>query len=186
MKCALVLATALSLGVVGHAAARDSKTAAEAPSPGSAAYRLGPGDRLRIVVFDEDALTGEFVVSNEGVVALPLLGDMKAGGLTVPELQEAVKASLSHGYLTEPRVAIEVLNFRPFYILGEVNKPGEYPYAQGLTPSKAVALAGGFTYRASTGRVYVRHGGENAEHAETLADGVIQPGDTLRIPQRFF
>ena len=183
---ALVLAVSLSLcAVAGVTPAGAHDAASAAVSKGG--YKLGPGDRLRVVVFDEDALTGEFAVSSAGVVSLPLIGDVSAAGLTIGEFQEAVKADLRHGYLTDPRVSVEVLNYRPFYILGEVNKPGEYSYSDGLTTAKAVAVAGGFTYRANMRRVYVRHAGEQAESAQPLSDTTtIQPGDTLRVPQRFF
>lgn len=174
--------------------------AAQSPAGGDAAgqpafvsatgqdYRLGAGDKLRITVFGEDSLTGEYFVSGgSGMVAFPLVGDVKATGLTVEELRQALEAKLRDGYLKEPRVAIEVLNYRPFFILGEVAKPGEYPYTNGLTVLNAVATANGFTYRADTRKVFIRRAntGKEAEYPLT-ATTPVEPGDTIRIGERFF
>jgi protein involved in polysaccharide export with SLBB domain len=100
---------------------------ARASSGAGFEYHLGAGDKLRIIVFGEESLTGEFFVSGGGKIAFPLIGDVDAVGLTIPELQAAIAAKLADGYLKQPRVSAEVLNYRPFYILGEVMKPGEYP-----------------------------------------------------------
>ena len=174
--------------------------AAQAPTGGQAAgqpefvagtgqdYRLGAGDKLRITVFGEDSLTGEyFVAGGSGMVAFPLVGDVKASGLTVEQLREALEAKLRDGYLKEPRVAIEVLNYRPFFILGEVAKPGEYPYTNGLTVLNAVATANGFTYRADTRKVFIRRANAGQETQYPLtATTPVEPGDTIRIGERFF
>jgi polysaccharide export outer membrane protein len=151
-------------------------------------YRLGAGDKLRITVFGEDSLTGEyFVAGGSGMVAFPLVGDVKASGLTVEELRQALEAKLRDGYLKEPRVAIEVLNYRPFFILGEVAKPGEYPYTNGLTVLNAVATANGFTYRADTRKVFIRRANAGGETQYPLtATTPVEPGDTIRIGERFF
>jgi polysaccharide export outer membrane protein len=150
-------------------------------------YHLGSGDKLRIIVFGEDSLTGEFFVSDGGKVSFPLIGDVTAAGLTLPELQKAIEDKLADGYLKQPRVSAEVLNYRPFYILGEVMKPGEYPYTSGLTVLNAVATAEGFTYRANTKRVYIKRATGGSESAEPLNSAtLVQPGDTIRIGERFF
>lgn len=150
-------------------------------------YTLGPGDKLRVIVFDEQTLTGEYFVSDSGVVSLPLVGDIKAIGLTVDQFRDRAEAAFRNGYLTDPRLAVEVLNYRPFYILGEVNKPGEYPYTSALTVFNAVATAQGFTYRANTKVVFIRHLGDKSEHKERLDNATpIVPGDTIRIAERFF
>ncbi len=150
-------------------------------------YRLGSGDQLRVIVFGEEDLSGEFVVDGGGQVSLPLVGEVSANGKTVREFQRAVVAKLKEGYLTDPRVSAEVLNFRPFYILGEVSTPGEYPYLSGLTVMNAVATAEGFTYRADTRKVYIKRAGEVGERAYTLTtETPVQPGDTIRIGERFF
>jgi protein involved in polysaccharide export with SLBB domain len=150
-------------------------------------YHLGAGDKLRIIVFGEDSLTGEFFVSGGGKIAFPLIGDVDAVGLTIPQLQAAIGAKLSDGYLKQPRVSAEVLNYRPFYILGEVMKPGEYPYTNGLTVLNAVATASGFTYRADTHKVFIKRAATSAEEQFPLTPGTpVLPGDTIRIGERFF
>ena len=152
-----------------------------------ASYKLGPGDRLRVITFGEKDLTGDFVVNEIGRVSLPLVGDVQAGGLTLDGFSKEVTMALGNGYLKSPRVSIEVLNYRPFYILGEIAKPGEYPFISGLTVTNAVATAGGFTYRANIHRVFVRGQRESREHPVGLTGTtLVHPGDTLRIPERLF
>ena len=150
-------------------------------------YRLASADKVRIAVFGEDALSGEFVINAEGKVALPLIGEIQAAGLTVAQLQDAVTQALRQGYLNQPRVTAQVLTYRPIYILGEVNRPGEYPYVPDLTALNAVATAQGFTYRANTRRIFVRRAGSQTEEFQPLtADTRVSPGDTLRIGERYF
>jgi len=151
-------------------------------------YRLGPRDKVKVTVFGETDLSGEFVVSGTGQLAFPLIGELKAQGLTSSQLQEAIRARLADGLLRDPRVTVDLLTLRPFYILGEVNKPGEYAYSDGLTLQNAVAMAGGYTYRADSRKVFVKHLDQteqsvSVQGAPTVA---IQPGDTIRIPERFF
>ena len=150
-------------------------------------YHLGSGDRVRIITFGEASLTGEFVVSGSGTISLPLVGEIHTAGLTTNMLERAVEAQLRGGYLTDPKVSVEVMNYRPFYILGEVTKPGEYPYTNGLTVLNAVATANGFTYRADTKTVYVRHVGDKEEAKVSLTPTTpVLPGDTIRIRERYF
>ena len=151
-------------------------------------YKLGAGDKVRIIVFGESDLTGEFdVPGGVGTISFPLIGDVQAGGLTVGELQAEIEAKLKDGYLKDPRVSIEVLNYRPFYILGEVTKPGEYPYTNGLTVLNAVATANGFTYRADTRHVFIKRANDPVEHEYPLTSDIpVAPGDTIRIKERFF
>jgi polysaccharide export outer membrane protein len=150
-------------------------------------YRLGPGDQLRIVVFGEESLSGQFLVGPTGSVSYPLVGEVSATGKTVNEFAVALADVLRGGYVRQPNVTVEVASYRPFFILGEVGAPGTYPYAAGLTVMNAVATAGGFTYRADTGRVYIKHPNEMAERLYRLTSTTpIQPGDTVRIPERRF
>jgi protein involved in polysaccharide export with SLBB domain len=161
--------------------------AAGASSGAGFEYHLGAGDKLRIIVFGEESLTGEFFVSGGGKVAFPLIGDIDVVGLTIPELQGAIAAKLADGYLKQPRVSAEVLNYRPFYILGEVMKPGEYPYTNGLTVLNAVATAQGFTYRADTHKVFIKRAATSSEVQSALTPATpVLPGDTIRIGERFF
>lgn len=164
---------------------------ASAPAPTAptteAAYRLGSGDKIKLTVFGEPELTGEFEVSGSGVLSLPLIGEIQAIGLSTTQLQNSVAAVLRQGYLNDPRVSVEVLNYRPYYILGEVTRAGEYPYSSGLTVMNAVAKANGFTYRADTRSVYIKRAGENVERKVSLtAATAVQPGDTVRIGERLF
>lgn len=150
-------------------------------------YRLGSGDKLRIIVFDEEDLSGEFLVDGSGMVSMPLVGEIEATGRTVREFQRALETALLDGYLNDPKVSAEVLNFRPYYILGEVNTPGTYPYSDGLTVLNAVATAQGFTYRANQRAVFIRRAGELKEQQYPLSSAIaVTPGDTIRIGERIF
>lgn len=151
-------------------------------------YSLGPGDQVRVTVFGQEDLSGEFSVSGNGKISLPLIGEVEAGGLTIPIIEQAIVAKLKPDYLVNPRVSIEVLNFRPFFIIGEVNNPGSYPYQHGMTVVNAIALAGGYTYRARENRVLLKRAGAPSSVKETRADEntPVLPGDVIRVPERFF
>jgi polysaccharide export outer membrane protein len=155
---------------------------------GSAAYSLGPGDQVRIITFGEENLTGEFRVNDSGNIALPLLGAVHAAGLTSAGLESAVAAALKRGNLVRnPSVAVEVIAYRPVYVLGEVNKPGQYAYQPGMTVVTAVAVAGGFTYRAVDGYVaIVRSIGGNAVEGRASRQAFVQPGDVITVFERRF
>lgn len=165
---------------------------ATAPSPAGvnstdSSYKLGPGDKIRVIVFDEPSLSGEFFVSGSGIVSFPLVGDLQVSGVGLDAFRALLQSKLAAGYLRDPRVSVEVLTYRPFYILGEVMKPGEYPYSSGLSVMKAVATAGGFTYRAQTKRVFIRHLADSKEALVTVtSDTLVEPGDTIRVAERFF
>ena len=146
-------------------------------------YRLGTGDKLRVTVFNELDLSGDFTIDGQGFVRLPLIGQTQAAGLTTYGLETRIAASLqSGGYLVNPRVSVEVTTYRPFYIIGEVSKPGEYAYVNAMSVPNAIALAGGYTDRAVTSTIYVRHQGERDER-ELAADETtrIRPGDVVRV-----
>lgn len=150
-------------------------------------YRLGTGDKLRVTVYGEDDLNSEVTVDGTGMVQLPLIGQIKAVGLSVHEFIDAITKSLADGYLKDPRVSVQVETYRPFYIMGEVNKPGEYPYENGLTVLGAVALAGGFTYRADDSDLYVRHIDSTKEEVVPAnAATRVMPGDIVRVAERIF
>jgi polysaccharide export outer membrane protein len=150
-------------------------------------YRLGVADKVRVSVFGETALTGEFTVGGNGKVSLPLIGETQASGLTIAEFQTEVADALRNGFIREPRVSAEVLTYRPFYILGEVNTPGEYPYTNSLTVLNAVATAGGFTYRADNRRVFIKRADADGEEEFPLTTTTrVAPGDTIRIRERLF
>lgn len=162
-------------------------SASDAPATGPSDYRLAAGDKIRIIVFNELTLTGEFNIDSDGTVAFPLLGPIPATGKTPAELATDLQNKLGAGYLKDPKISVEVLTFRPFYILGEVNKPGQYPYAPGMTVLNAVATAEGFSYRAERRVVYIRHPGSSKEIPVRVApDLQVAPGDTIRIGERYF
>lgn len=157
------------------------------PSPAGQDYRLGVADKVRIIVFNEPTLSGEFYVNANGALSLPLIGSVPARGATPSEVATVIQTRLANGYLKNPQVSIDVLSFRPFYILGEVGKPGEYPYSSGLTVLEAVATAQGFTYRANKRKVFIKHPGQAGAVEEKLtSDVAVQPGDTIRIGERHF
>lgn len=181
----VALLLALS-GGPGRAEADDMQSAAAQPAGSVADYRLGTGDKLRVIVFGEPDLSGEFDITGAGKVSLPLIGQVHATGLTIDQFEKEVANKLADGYLTSPKVSIEVLNYRPFYIIGEVDKPGQYPYTNGMTVLNAVAVGGGYTYRANTDFVYITRGdGEEAKYPANQPVRVL-PGDVVRVPERFF
>lgn len=165
-----------------------TQTAPVAAAPvATQAYVLAGGDKVRVNVFGEAELSGEYEVDGAGVISMPLIDRVQAIGLTTSQLEQQITSKLANGYLVNPKVSAEVTNYRPFYILGEVNTPGEYQYTSGLTVVNAVAGAGGYTYRANKNSVFLRKAGSNSEVEVTLSPTTqIGPGDTLRIKERRF
>ncbi|WP_081473941.1 polysaccharide biosynthesis/export family protein [Novosphingobium pentaromativorans] len=157
------------------------------PNVDNLAYHLSPGDRLRLEVFREDVLSGEYAIDDQGVITLPLAGEVRAGGKTLAQLRQDLQSLLGQEYVRDARISLEVAGYRPIYILGEVQRPGEYPYVEGMSVHGLVAKAGGFTYRANEHVVYVRHGRELDEKAYRLTSGAaVLPGDTVRVGERYF
>ena len=150
-------------------------------------YRLGSSDKIRVLVFNEPDLSGEFTVNSDGTLSYPLIGSVAVAGHTTSEVRDMLEQRLAGGYLKTPQVSIDVIEFRPYFIFGEVNKPGNYPYTADLTVMKAVATANGFTYRADQKHVYLRHEGQSQETKyEVTSDLPLKPGDTIRIGERYF
>lgn len=170
--------------------AMDAAPTAAGPGGGPALeedYKLGVGDKLRMIVYNEETLSGEFQVNASGNLALPLVGEIPAINRTTKQIAETVRSQLADGYLRDPRVSVEVLTYRPYYILGEVKTPGQYPYVNGLTVMNAIASAAGYTPRADRKIVLIRHSGEDRERAYKLTpDLKVLPGDTLRLDERLF
>jgi polysaccharide biosynthesis/export protein len=161
--------------------------ASYAYAPQDEPYRLDAGDRLRIVVYGQEGLTNTYTVGAGGSITMPLIGAVHARGLTPAELAAAVTAALKKGYLREPYVAAEVESYRPFFILGEVTAPGQYPYVPNMTVESAVAIAGGFTPRAQRGDVQLTRTGEAGTQRATVPPGtVLKPGDTVVVTERWF
>ncbi len=151
-------------------------------------YRLGPGDEVRITTFGEQQLTGEFHVSDSGKVALPLIGSIDANGKTPLALAADIAKTLSASKLyLDPKVTAEVTTYRPIFILGEVSKPGQYPYLPGMTVVTAVAVGGGFTYRAVTSQFsIVRTIDGKAVEGKADRQTFVQPGDVITVYERLF
>ncbi|WP_443749073.1 polysaccharide biosynthesis/export family protein [Asticcacaulis solisilvae] len=150
-------------------------------------YRLSAGDKLSIAVFGEPDLGGAFTVTGEGKIAAPLIGDVYVMGMSASEVQATLETKYRQGYLKDPKVQVQFTSYRPFYILGEVKTPGEYAYDSGMTVVKAVALAQGFTYRADQKKVYIKHVNATKEIQVPLTSTqTVEPGDTVRIGERYF
>jgi polysaccharide export outer membrane protein len=150
-------------------------------------YTLDAGDRLRVVVFGQDGITNTYVVDSGAKVNLPLIGAVSARGLTNQQLAAAIASRLKQGYVREPHVSVEVETYRPFFILGEVTTPGQYPYVANLTAEMAVAIAGGFAPRAykKTVQLTRRAGGQQVP-TEVPLDYPVRPGDTILVKERWF
>lgn len=150
-------------------------------------YRLDSGDKLRIVVYGQEGLTNTYAVSAGGSITMPLIGAVRARGLTPAQLAASVTARLKNGYLREPYVAAEVETYRPFFILGEVAAPGQYPYVPNLTVESAVAIAGGFTPRAQRDGIRLtRTMGDGTSVALVPPTTLMKPGDTVVVGERWF
>ena len=183
------------LAIVAMTAGATASDAAEGTAPSVAErtvpvqdiFTLGSGDQVRVTVYGERDLSGTFEISGQGKIAYPLMGEVPAGGKTVHELEKVIVTRLADGYLRKPKVSIEVASYRPFYIIGEVKRPGSYAYVEGMKVVNAVALGGGYTYRAREDRFFVRRVGDPKEkEVEAKPDDLIYPGDVVRVPERFF
>ncbi|WP_191061579.1 polysaccharide biosynthesis/export family protein [Geminicoccus harenae] len=195
MTAKLALLVLLALSAVGLSACggttstpADVVGSAEAPETlPTPEYQLGSGDRLRIIVFRHEDLSGEFQLDGTGRFAMPLVGTINANGLTTRQLEEEIQKAYEEGqYLISPQVSVAVTNFRPFYITGEVNRPGSYEYVDGMTVDQAISLAGGFGYRASRDEVMLKRGGSGARGVIVSGDQRVSPGDIIEVPERFF
>ena len=160
---------------------------ANSPKTSYGPYALRPNDQVRVQVYNEPDITGDYQVDSAGYLSIPLAGRVKAAGLTASQLERSITSRLKGGILNDPRVTIQVSTYAPIYIHGEVKKSGEFPFRPGLTVMDAVAAAGGFTYRADDSRAYVRRSGAAAEFVYPLdARVLVFPGDNIRIPERYF
>ncbi|MCP4010823.1 MAG: polysaccharide export protein [Proteobacteria bacterium] len=150
-------------------------------------YRLGAGDKLSISVFNQADLSGEYTINGSGRFVMPYIDGLQASGLTIPELTGVIVSKLKPDYLLNPRVSIEVLNFRPYYIIGEISSKGSYPFVEGITYLNAVAIAGGFSYRARKKYVMVkRKDNPEGEEVKLELNDFVRPGDIIRVTERLF
>lgn len=157
------------------------------PFADEVAYKLGPGDRIKVTVFGHPDLSGDFELDGAGRLSFPLIQQVMALNMSVEELEAAIKDKLQPDFLKNPQVSVEVLNYRPFYIFGEVRAPGSYPYVNGMTVVNAIAMAGGYTYRAKENSVVIVRANDPAK-TEVPADHdtLVLPGDVIEVPERFF
>lgn len=155
--------------------------------PANYDYVLGPGDKIRLTVFGETDLSGEFTIDGSGFARLPLIGQLRAAGYTSQQLESVIGSALAQGYLRSPRVSVEVTQYRPFYIIGAVNRPGQYPYIDHMNALNAIALAGGFTTGAVESVIFVRRAGSNQE-VEVPVDRTTEifPGDVVKVHTTIF
>jgi polysaccharide biosynthesis/export protein len=157
------------------------------PEDSSGAYTLDSGDKLRVVVFGQDGLSSSYSVDPSGRITMPLIGAVHARGMTTAGLQQSIVTKLKNGYVREPHVAVEVDAYRPFFILGEVTLPGQYPYVPNMSVETAVAIAGGYTPRAFKYRIEVsRPVNGMIERKVVSAAYPVRPGDTINISERWF
>ncbi|MGQ8365252.1 polysaccharide biosynthesis/export family protein [Glaciecola sp. 1036] len=160
---------------------------AQAQEPAQDAYSLGSGDVIKITVFGQEDLTLETRLSNIGNIKYPFLGEIKLIGRTVDEVEQLIDQGLRGDYLVDPSVSVTVIEYRPFFIDGEVKKPGGYPYQPGLSFDRAVALAGGYTERANKSLVFAKRVVNGQETTLELdSNYIVYPGDIITIPSRFF
>jgi protein involved in polysaccharide export with SLBB domain len=152
--------------------------------PDVSSYHLGPGDRVEIKVLGADELNGQYSVQDDGTIRMLMVGEVPAAGFTPEQVQAKIEDKLRAGrYITQPHASVAVLNYRPFYILGEVARPGGYPYVSGMKVLSAVAAGGGYTYRANQDYVIITRNGEDAKGDILIS---IQPDDIIRVPERYF
>lgn len=150
-------------------------------------YILGPGDRVRLKVYDDQNLNGEYEVNSAGFVSIPLVGQVKASGTTTNQLEKTLTARMKGSIAQNPKINVEIAAYAPFYIYGEVKKAGVYPFQPGLTVADAIATAGGLTYRADESTIYLQHAGVGSQEAVRLDVPVrISPGDNIRVTERMF
>jgi polysaccharide export outer membrane protein len=176
--------------VVGDASGWGQTTvvvAAEVVDPADGPYLLDTGDKLRIFVYGHPNLSRLYTVDHQGMVSVPLIGDVPARGRTSRGLARAIAGRLGAQYVKEPQVTVDIAQNRPFFILGEVRSAGQYPYVSGMTVQEAVAIAGGYGDRASERRVQItrRHSGGIIEKMDVPPDYVVQPGDTIYVYERW-
>jgi len=186
LVCVLALAVALQLSGCAGGSLGESEQQAMAQAA-TAAPKVQPGDKIRVVVFGEDKLSGDYEIDQSGQISLPLAGTIEAKGLTQAELEQALAKKFRSEYLKNPKVTVAITSLQPYYIVGEVGHPGEFPYKSGLNVVTAIAIAGGPTYRASRSTVKIQRRGETTMREYPISASVpVLPGDVISVPERYF
>ncbi|MBX9924850.1 MAG: polysaccharide export protein [Hyphomicrobiaceae bacterium] len=182
-----VLASTTGVGSFGHPGLPPGVTGPQAVADTDGPYLLDSGDRLRIFVYGQPNLSRSYTVDHDGRITVPLIGHVNARGKTTAQLEGAIRGRLGAQFVRDPQVTVDVLQNRPFFILGEVRNAGQYPYVSGMTVETAVAIAGGYSERASTKRFRLqRRINGLVEVIEAPGDYVVQPGDTVTVFERWF
>jgi polysaccharide export outer membrane protein len=167
--------------------ARDADVTTSASTGAADEYRLGTGDQIKVTVFGEANLSGSFEVDGQGSIVMPLINFVVVRDLTLREVEDAIETKLRDGIMREPQVSVEMTRGRPFYIRGEVNRPGQFAFSPGLSVLNAITAAGDFTYRADKNNVFIKGANEDRERKINPKDGaLVKPGDTIRVRERFF
>ncbi len=170
-----------------YAPAQAAYAAAPMPAAHDAGYRLDAGDKLRVVVYGQEGLTNTYAIDAGGSITMPLIGSVPARGRTPAGLAAEITGKLRNGYIREPSVAVEIESYRPFFILGEVAAPGQYPYVPNMSVESAVAIAGGFSPRARRDRVTLTHTDSSGPTRVVVPLGTaVSPGDTVLVGERWF
>ncbi len=165
----------------------DAYAAAPMAVAHEAEYRLDAGDKLRVMVYGQDGLTNTYAIDAGGSITMPLIGAVPARGRTPARLASEIAARLRRGYIRDPSVAVEIESYRPFFILGEVAAPGQYPYVPNMSIESAVAIAGGFSPRARRDRVTLTHVDASGPARITVPpSAAVSPGDTILVGERWF
>jgi polysaccharide export outer membrane protein len=181
---AALLAVVTALSLPGCAESRFSQAFADTRN---APYMLNSGDKMRVLVFGQDNLSNIYAIDGSGQISMPLIGAVPAAGLTTVALERDIARRLQNGFVREPQVSIEVEQYRPFFILGEVTQAGQFPYVNGMTAQTAVAIAGGFTPRAVRDSVEVTRQIDGRSVTGTVpVTYPIRPGDTVTVKERWF
>ena len=176
-----ILVSGCSAGTLSETEAKSLAAAASGPA------KLQPGDKITVYVYGEDKLSGEYQLNQSGQISLPLAGTIEAKGLTQSELEQALAKKFRSEYLKQPKVTVTIASLQPYYVMGEVEKPGEFAYKSGLNVLTALAIAGGPTYRASRSTVQIQRRGETSMREYPISASVpILPGDVVKVPERYF
>lgn len=185
---ALLALQCVLLCLAGAAWGQDN-VSGSAPPPGvsDTTYELDYGDRIKINVFNQPELSGEYTLDGDGRFSMPLIGTVEAAGMSPAELETHLVDRYKPDYLVNPRIFIQVMNYRPYYLIGEVRGTGAFPYRAGMTYMTAIAIAGGFTYRAKQDHVWVIRGDDPEQKEIKLSvEEKVQPGDIIRVAERLF
>ena len=176
-----ILVSGCSAGTLSETETKSLAAAATGPA------KLQPGDKITVYVYGEDKLSGEYQLNQSGQISLPLAGTIEAKGLTQSELEQALAKKFRSEYLKQPKVTVTIASLQPYYVMGEVEKPGEFAYKSGLNVLTALAIAGGPTYRASRSTVQIQRRGETSMREYPISASVpILPGDVVKVPERYF